>query len=275
MAVEHIVLLVAGGLGAGFIAGVVGVGGGVIFAPVLYFYFESQGISEAAIAPLVIGSSLFCTLIASLASSYFHQRKAAVDWSTAARVGLGSSIAVFLMTRFVTTQPWFSGEVFKIAFSVVLLAVVGRMVLAKDRVADNPQSSKKRGSAFLFAVGSATGVVSAAAGVGGGVVLIPAYNQGILMSMIRSIGTSSATIIFVALAGVASYMFLGPPLGLSALSVGAVDFGTSLLLVGPSILSVRLGVYVAHRINRKALQLGFAALAFLVAIKLVSSVVLQ
>ena len=157
MAVEHIVLLVSGGFAAGFVAGIVGVGGGIIFAPVLYFYFESLGVSDATIAPLVIGSSLFCTLVASLASSYFHQHRGAVDWTIAFKVGAGSSVAVFLMTRFVTTQPWFNGDVFKVAFSIVLLAVVGRMVFGKNRDDLGDDDVKQKVRDFF----SASGVLQA------------------------------------------------------------------------------------------------------------------
>ena len=69
-------------------------------------------------------------------------------------------------------------------------------------------------------------------------------------------------------------MFAVSPTGVTRWSLGSVDFGTSLLLVVPSVFSVRLGVYVAHKVNRKYLRLGFAALAFVVAVKLVSGVVL-
>jgi uncharacterized membrane protein YfcA len=273
LAPEHIAILIAGGLVAGFVAGVIGVGGGIIFAPVLYIYFDSVGIESHLIAPLVIGSSLFCTFVASVASSFFHERKKAVDWRVAIKVGIGSALAVFIMTRFVTTQPWFDPDIFKMSFSLVLLAVVGRMLSSSKEDPVDSDDDRSRGLGFLFGVGSLTGIVSAAAGVGGGVVLIPAYNQGLNISMIRSIGTSSATIIFVSLAGVLSYMLFGAPASVSNFSWGAVDFGTSLLLVLPSIITVRIGVYVAHRVDRSALRLGFACLALIVAFKLISSVI--
>src|SRR5690554_2133995 len=98
-------LLVAAGLAAGFIAGLIGVGGGIIFAPVLFFYYQAIGVDPAVVTQLTIGSSLLCTLIAALMSTWVQHRKGAIVPRVALQVGVFSAVAVILMTRFVTTQP--------------------------------------------------------------------------------------------------------------------------------------------------------------------------
>jgi len=269
----HILLLSGAGLAAGFVAGLIGVGGGIIFAPVLFFYYQGIGISPDLIAPLTLGSSLFCTLIAASASAYFQYRKRAVLPRVAINVGFFSAFAIVLMTNFVTTRAWYDGTVFQIVFSTVLLIVVTRMVLK------NNQSAKKETPAktvtetnynwpVLASAGLVAGTVAPAAGVGGGVVLVPAYNNFLKIPIHVSIGTSSATIIIISLVSVVTYAVLGWNAAVPATAFGYVDAGQALFLAIPSIFTARLGVFVAHRINTRALRFSFAFIAAFVAIRL-------
>lgn len=271
MPLEHALILIAGGLAAGFLAGIIGVGGGIIFAPVLYFYFDAVGVDSSYIAPLVIGTSLLCTTMAAGLGAWFQHRRNAVDWRIATRVGAGAALAIVLVTRFVTTQPWFNGDVFKVIFSMVLTAVAIRMLLSSSAPSTDPSDSK-RGGVFYMLAGSAAGIVSSIAGVGGGVVLVPSY-QWMGLSMVRSIATSSGTIIFISLTGVASYMLLGNSVAsASGFSIGYVDLGSALLIAVPAMFSVRLGVTLAHRVNRQSLRKGFAVIALVVVVRLLAGV---
>src|SRR5690606_40836966 len=83
---SSLLILVGAGFAAGFIAGLVGVGGGVIFAPVLFFYYQGVGIDDSVIAPLTIGTSLLCTLIAALVSARAQYRRGAVSSTIALQV---------------------------------------------------------------------------------------------------------------------------------------------------------------------------------------------
>lgn len=311
MELSHLFLLLGAGLTAGFVAGLIGVGGGVIFAPVLFFYYQSIGVPPEIIAPLTIGSSLFCTLLAAVSSAWTQYRRNAVIVRMALTVGAFSALAVFLLTRFVTTQPWYDGAAFQAVFSLVLLFVVGRMVFRKgeseaageegvrdtsgypgdgtsavddeielategsggvlsadDVREDAVAAADRQGWPSLAAAGTVAGAVSAAAGVGGGVVLVPAYSQFMRMPMRIATGTSSATIVLISLVGVIHYAVLGAGETTYFGAVGYVDAVRALLLAVPSLLTANLGVRAAHRINQRALRLSFAAIAGVVAVRL-------
>ena len=262
-----VLLLVGAGLAAGFIAGLVGVGGGVIFAPVLFFYFTHIGVSPDVVAQLTLGSSLFCTLIAAMTGARVHYRSRAVDLQIALAVGLFSALAVILMTRFVTTRPWYDGTVFQVVFSIVLLAVMIRMLIAREDP-HAPASPSAVTWPRLFAMGSLAGSVSAAAGVGGGVVLVPAYHNLLRLPITRAVGTSSATIILISLAGVINYGSFGWHADTPAWAIGYVDVGHSAVLAGASIVSAQIGARVAHRVPSRVLRYSFAAIALIVAARL-------
>lgn len=263
-----VLLLLGAGLCAGYIAGLVGVGGGIIFAPMLLFYYESVGVAAEVIPSLTIGTSLFCTLIASLSSAWFHHRRGAVEWPVMRAVGLASAVAIVLMTHFVTTQPWYTKDVFQVLFALLLLLVILRMVRRKEGTPGTatPQAEANWSWGKLGGIGTAAGVVAAAAGVGGGVVLVPAYHSLLHLPIHRAVATSSATILLIALFGILSYVWTG--WGVAAVpstAIGYVDVGRALFLAVPSVFTARLGVWTAHRANTRALQIGFAVLAVVVA----------
>lgn len=266
MSPVEVALLLAAGLAAGFVAGLIGVGGGIIFAPVLFFYFITTGVEPNIVTPLTIGSSLFCTLIAALASAWYQIRRQAVQGRVALSVSLFSAGAVICMTRFVTTQPWYDATVFQVLFSGALLTVVVRM--ASRHEPSTAHHSAERSPSFLLRAGTGTaaGAVSSAVGVGGGVILVPAYHKAFHMPIHRAIGTSSATIVLISLAGVIMYAGLGwNATALPATALGYVDIGRAALLAVPSVLSARLGVWTAHQLPQRPLRLAFAALAVVVA----------
>lgn len=262
-------LLLLAGLVAGFIAGLVGVGGGIIFAPVLFFYFQAAGVSAAVLTPLTLGSSLLCTLLVALASAYHQHRRGAVLPRLMVIVGLCSAVAVYLTTRFVTTQPWYTPAVFQILFSVVLLTVVARMLwkqpgASSDAAGPAAADASQHTLAALFGTGTAAGAVSSAVGVGGGVVLVPAYNSFLQIPIHKAVGTSSATIVLISLAGVLTYGLRGLAVDVPATALGYIDV-RALLLCLPALLTARWGVQAAHRFNVRALQAAFGLVAVLVA----------
>lgn len=258
-------LLILVGLAAGFIAGLVGLGGGVVFAPALFFYFQQVGVAEAVITPLTVGTSLLCTLLAASASAYYQVREGAVRKRIALVVGLFSAVAVYLMTRFVTTQPWYDQTAFQVAFSVVLLVVVARMLFLGQK---EEGSAAEPGVPLLALTGSTAGAVSAAVGVGGGVVLVPAYNRFIGLPIHTAVGTSSATIVLISTMGVLSYIFTGLGAEVPATALGYVDVMRAAALALPALVSARWGVAAAHRIDRRLLQHIFAGVALIVVAKL-------
>ncbi len=271
---EPFLVLAGAGLAAGFVAGLVGVGGGIIFAPVLLFYFQSTGVAEPALTPLTLGTSLLCTLFTSALSAFHHYRRDAVEWRIAVFAGLGSIFGVVAITFLVTTKAWYDQDVFQVVFSLVLLVVAGRMFRASNTnataaIADSDQA--RANPARSAAIGVAAGSVSSAVGVGGGVVLVPAFNRLLHLPIHSSVGTSSATIILISLIGVASYAVSGlsAPSQAGSLAIGYVDPATALVLGLPALLTTRLGVTTAHRVKRRTLQIGFAVFALCVAASLV------
>lgn len=266
------VLLATAGLGAGVLAGLVGVGGGIIFTPVLFAVYGVLGVPEGIRTPLTVGTGLFCTGVAAGASALHHFRRGAVVPHVALGVGLASAGAVGLVSRYVVTRSWYDAATFQVLFAVVLLVVVGRMVrgTADDRAPEADEEPSLHWGKWI-GTGTAAGTVAAAVGVGGGVVLVPAYSRLLRLSFRRAVGTSSATILCISALSVGAYAWLGAGLsGRPPVAVGYVDVGTGLLLAGPAVFGAQGGAVLAHRVDTRWLRWGFAVLALVVAARLVA-----
>ncbi len=270
MTIGQAILLGVAGLGAGIIAGLVGVGGGVIFTPVLFVAYGVLDVPADVRTPLTVGTGLFCTGLAAGASALHHARRGAVDGRLALGVGGASAAAVGLVSRFVVIQPWYSAALFQVLFAAVLLVVVVRMV--RGPVPETAPAGPNRRAPWGIGLGTGTaaGTVAAAVGVGGGVVLVPAYHRGLRLPMHRAVGTSSATIVCIAALSTIAYTWWGHGVaGRPGLALGYVDIGTGLLLAGPAVVGAQGGAALAHRIDTTKLRWGFAALALVVAGRLV------
>lgn len=266
---EIVLLLIAGAVG-GFIAGLVGVGGGIIFGPVLFFFFQSQGIQDPILTPLTLGSSLLCTFFAALSGAIAQRRKKAIDWKTAGIAGGFAAVVVTLFTLLITTKPWYSKEEFQVVLSVVLVVVVVRMLLKKDHQGDSLSTDgARRGLGFLALIGGGAGAVAASAGVGGGVIMVPAFNGLVRLPLKVAAGSSTTAIVVITAVGVVMYAIRGVSADVPSSSAGYVDYQSALLLGVPAMLTARIGVSVAHRINVKWVRWSFAAFAASVAVKLI------
>ncbi|PSQ96412.1 MAG: sulfite exporter TauE/SafE family protein [Bacteroidetes bacterium SW_9_63_38] len=267
MAVWQAVLVGAAGLGAGVLAGLIGIGGGVIFTPMLFAVYGWMGVPDGVRTPLTVGTGLFCTGFAAGASARHHLRKGAVRTRMALGVGLASAAAVGAVSWVVGTQPWYDASVFQGFFAAVLLVVAVRMVRGSSGdVEVEREDAQKSGWGAWLGTGTAAGTVAAAVGVGGGVVLVPAYSRWLRLPFHRAVGTSSATILVISTMSVGAYGLLGAGLdGRPPLALGYVDVGTGLLLAGPAVIGAQGGAALAHRVSTRWLRRGFAALAVVVA----------
>ena len=267
-AVSFVLLLLIGALG-GFLAGLIGIGGGVIFGPALFFVFQAAGVQDPVLTPLTLGSSLLCTFAASASGAVAQQAAGAIDWRTALVAGGLAAVIGVLVAIFVSTQPWYDKQVFQVVLGGVLLAVVARM-LTKRVVQDNSLSMEgaQRGWGRLAATGAIAGSLASLAGVGGGVVLVPAFNGLIRLPLKVAAGTSTAAIVLITGALTVAYAILGQGTAVPEGAIGYVGWQAAAALALPAVVTARLGVAAAHKLDVRIIRYAFAALATFVAIRL-------
>lgn len=267
-----IFVLVLVGLAGGFLAGLVGVGGGIIYGPALFYFFRASGIEDPILTPLTLGSSLLCVGATAFSGAWAQRGAQTIVWRVAGISGLAAAASVVLTGRFITTQPWYDATLFQLVLGTVLVYVVLRLFIRKQRLDDEAlvanRDTMRDGWPLLVVLGAGAGVLVAAAGVGGGVVFVPLYANAVRMPLKAASATSLGSILIVSTAGVLTYLVLGLGSAVPPGAIGYVDVTRSLLLVVPAILTARFGVWTAHRVATKWVRYTFAALAAGVAIQL-------
>lgn len=269
MDIVLLVLLILG-LMAGVIAGVFGLGGGILFTPILFIVFSDAGAAEPVL--LSIGTSLFCTFIAALGSSMRQYRQSNFYWAEGVKVGLLGAVGVTL-GKWVITSGYYSERIFVLFFSILLLYVA---YMFYRRGAGNKTNSPITNPVTLKEVGVTGGLggfVAALAGIGGGGVMVPIMNLLYNKPFQRAVSISSLAIVFISLSGWMQLAFaVGEVQALTTWHLGYVDFGSALPLALGGLGGGFLGAWLNLKIDHRYLQIAFAVLAVGMAVKLLSEV---
>lgn len=245
-------VLVATGCVAGVIAGLLGVGGGIVVVPVLFTMLGLLGIDEAVRMHVAVGTSLASIVLTSFISARAHHRRGAVDlallkaWGPWVLVGTLCGILIAGAVAGVVLSAVFAAVAFCVAVYMIATPPDFRL---RDRLPSGPAG---------WGAGVSIGAVSTMMGIGGGTLCVPYFNA-FGFPVHRAVGTAAAVGLIIALPGATGFVVAG--WGIEALpqaSVGHVNL-LGLLLIAPfASLTAPLGVRLAHRLSPRALKLAFA-----------------
>ncbi|WP_288131026.1 sulfite exporter TauE/SafE family protein [Microbulbifer sp.] len=250
------------GMGAGTIAGLFGVGGGLIIVPALVLVFAAQGIAPEILTHMAVGTSLATIIITSISSIRTHHGKRAVDWPIVVAMAPGILLGSWLGGM---TADWLSGAWLQLLIGVFAVGIALKMWRDGLRKAELPtDGSRVPGRVGLSAVGAFIGWASAIFGIGGGSLTVPFLNRCHVI-MQRSVATSAACGLPIAVAGALSFAVQGwnsPQL--PEWSTGYIYWPAFLGIVLASTWFARLGAILAHRLSPQLLKNCFAGLLFII-----------
>jgi uncharacterized membrane protein YfcA len=253
---EFLLYLVLGGF-AGVLAGLFGVGGGIIIVPVLVFSFTAQGFDAEILTHLAVGTSLATIVFTSINSVRAHHSVGAVRWAVFAWLTVGIVLGSALGTL---TASYIAGPHLQKIIGVFALVVSLQMALDL-----RPKARREiPGKPGLTLAGLVIGWASAIFGIGGGSLTVPFLTWRSL-SMQQAVATSAACGFPIALASTLSFMILGwhDPL-LPPHSLGFIYLPALLGIAVTSMLFARFGARLAHKLSPRLLKRLFAALLFCV-----------
>lgn len=259
------------GLLAGAVSGLVGIGGGAVMVPFLYFFLAQPQLAGAQVpaaeqAVIAHATSLLAIVPISLRGAWLYGRAGLVEWRCVWRMGIASVVAAVLGAWAAVLAP---GQLLKVAFGVFLLAMATRLLVGKARKAtEDALAGDRMGPAI--AGGAAVGFFSALLGVGGGLVAIPVLIYALHTPLQKVSGTSLAIITFTALTGVSAYAF-GGWLGETGDPLSYFHLPASLALALGAWVAVPLGTATQMRMPAHALRWLFAAVFFLLGLRIAAS----
>lgn len=249
---------------AGVLAGLFGIGGGMVIVPVLVFTFQSLGFSSEVLTHMAVATSLASIAFTSVSSVRTHHQKGAVDWPLVWLLSIGILMGAVLG---VLTADALSGSGLQVVIGVSALMMAAQMGLGLK-----PKPSRTLpGTAGMVATGSGIGWASSLFGIGGGSLTVP-FLTWCNHPMQRSVATAAACGFPIAVVGALTNMMVGwgNPL-LPENSIGYVYWPALLGVVVTSVPFARLGAKLAHKLDGEKLKKLFALLLVGVAIKFLSA----
>jgi uncharacterized membrane protein YfcA len=257
-----IAILAASGVLAGFAAGLLGVGGGIVTVPVLEYSLRFADVPEEYRMHVAVATSLAAIIPTSISSARMHHQRGAVDWqlskSWAVPMFLGAGLGSLLAAR----APL---AVLAGVFGSVALLIAGKMLLPLDHLRA-AQEVPKGPRGMLLA--SLIGAVSAVMGIGGGTLTVPTLNL-CGYPIHRAVGTAAFFGIFISIPGTLGYLLARPQVQLPWATVGFVSMVGLALIAPGSMLTAKLGARVAHSLSRRRLSQAFGMFLLVVGVRMV------
>ena len=250
-------LYLALGALAGTLAGLFGIGGGLVIVPVLIFSFGLQGVSSEIAAHLAVGTSLATIVFTSLSSIRSHHLKRAVRWDVFRPMVVGILVGAALGAW---TASLLSGPTLELVIGVFVILVGIKMLLDI-----NPKTARPvPGQGGLAAAGGFIGWGSAIFGIGGGTLTVPFLTWRSLPIQ-QAVATSAACGLPIAIAGAVTNLWTGWGHDeLPEYALGFVYLPALIGIVATSVLFARFGAILAHRLDAKMLKRLFALLLLIV-----------
>ncbi|HEY9117943.1 MAG TPA: sulfite exporter TauE/SafE family protein, partial [Roseivirga sp.] len=176
------ILLFLMGLVGGFLAGLIGIGGGVMYVLVLPYLLIEMGFPPNEIVQLTIANSIFGTMFAALAGNIALWRKGEFYWKQVIYIGLfGTAVSLPLLFFFVNTPAYQKSE-FNVVVIILMVFIIWR-TLSQVKITRKDGEEKTAGILGYSFIGGSAGAVAALSGLGGGTVIIPILNTGFNMTM--------------------------------------------------------------------------------------------
>jgi len=254
--------LITGAFG-GFLGGLLGLGGGIIFVPFLFFIFNSYDLHVGYVMQSAVSTSLACVIISSLSAAIKHNKNKLINWLLFEKMLpgliLGSVIGVILITIL-------TSNIIKIYYGILLLVISAYLMYEKET--NNFSKNKKHQYINIFSF--FTGTVSTMLGIGGGTLTTP-YFKFYGESMKSSIATAAACGVPIALLGILITFFLKEIFGVFENTIfDFIDFYAFFLVSTTTLIFSYLGAGVTYKTNTLLLKKIFCITLFLVGITILS-----
>jgi hypothetical protein len=264
-----LLMLAAVGLVAGFVAGMIGIGGGVLIVPFLYFFYAHPDWSgfpfpEAFHPTVAHATSLLIIVPTALRGTWSYSNAGLIVWRVALPVAVAAIAGGIIGAHFAIGVP---APLLKLMFGCFLMASAIQLAIGRKGDVDGELRTNLAATTFT---GLAVGILSGMMGVGGGILALPLLMYVLRVDVRRAAATSLAIVGAAALASVTTYAIAGmnavvTPTG----SIGYVHVYAALPILIGAVLSVHWGTRANQRLNAQLLKGIFAAFFLVMGLKFV------
>ncbi len=286
MPIELIILLFLTGILGGFLAGLTGVGGNMIFIPVLDFVLQQMGLNtdKELLVKIIIANSL-CITVCTGSLVSFRQYKMGnyfpKEILLTAFLGIITSLS---MSYLIKTGNWYSKETFNYVFICMLIPFIIKLLsdinkenkqtlqlgltdIATEKTQNNSPKNEIKDSSFLI-TGAFVGMITALSGLGGGILMIPMFTDILKIPIKKASAISSGVIPLLSFPICMMYLFFSDIPSKNIFQIGYVDIRLILPIVLGAVFSTQWGVKAAQKTSPKVIRIVFASLVMVIFLKM-------
>ena len=263
---QDFVLLVFSGALGGFLSGLLGVGGGIIFIPILEIVFRHYGL-EADMVKYLLANSLGVIIFTGILNSIKqYQSKNFFFWYII-YTAIPGIATVLLFSQLIAMGNWYDKKTFNLVFAAMLIP--GLLRLFKDRKQESSDVESKPTKSGFALTGMVTGMFTAFSGLGGGVIMIPAFVNRLKLPIKVATSVSAGVVPFFALPTAIFYMFQQPTVVTSAIGhFGYILYPLIFPMVLGTLTTVSMGVKTGHQVKQSTVKIIFSVFVAVILIKI-------
>ncbi|OEK06192.1 hypothetical protein BFP71_00480 [Roseivirga misakiensis] len=251
------------GLVGGFLAGLIGIGGGVMYILVLPYLLLNMGFPQEEIVQYTIANSLFGTTFAALSGNIALMKRKEFFWKQVISIGFFGAICSMLVLLLFVNTPLYQRDQFNIVVILIMFFIAVR-TLMQSRKPIGGEYEKKPSFLGLGGIGAAAGTVSALSGLGGGTVIIPILNSGLKMPMHKAKSISLGVIFITSFVLSVYNIFETPMIEYSNQSTGYIVWPLALIISLGVIIGSPFGVIVGRKLSNRLISYIFVLFVLVV-----------
>lgn len=253
---------------AGFLAGLLGIGGGLVLVPGLFFIFNHLGYTSDTIMHVAVGTSLATIIATGISSARAHYKKGSVRFDLVKNIGIGIVIGVGLGTYIASVT---TGMTLQVIFALALIVFAILMQLNPEKMKLRDDVPQQPWPAFA---GIGMGIVSTLMGIGGAALNVP-YMTLNGVSIHRAVGSAATMGLLVAVPGALGFLFIGldDVSGLPPYTFGYVNWLALAVIVPVTVIFAPIGANTAHRFSDKMLRRIFSIFLIIIAVRMTLEVI--
>ena len=266
MDVFTLIILISSGALVGFLAGLLGIGGGIVLVPALYYAHSTSGQTDISAMHMAVGTSLAIIVPTGFSSALAHWRRNAIRFDILAKltpgVVMGAAIGV-------VTAGLMNGDQLKLIFAIAISALALYMTLSPEP--ENRSAVRAWPGPRINTLASGfIGLISTLIGIGGATLSVP-YMRTFSTKMKEAVGTASVIGLLISIPGACGFATLGLLKDhiFSLTQVGYINIPAFIIIIPFSMLAAPLGARYAHALSPETLKRLFALLMILVAVTMI------
>ncbi len=268
---DFIILFLLGSMGA-FLSGFLGVGGGIVYIPILDYFLGKLGFSDDNLVKAILANSLFTIIFSGSVSSYKQYKLGNFYPREILYTAITGMVTAVLMTMLIKSGTWYSKSVFNYVFASMLLVIALRMFFAAVQNFNTSNTIKPLG---YYVTGFFAGIITAMSGLGGGVIMTPAFTDVLKLDIRKASAISNGVIPFFAVAVGILNLTTPSTQTVSNWQVGYIIFPVVFPMILSTFLFAPLGVVISQKSSQQLIRMVFATFVSIVFIKTLFAIIMQ